>query len=206
MTTKNILNTIAGTVLSLALVSCGGKKAEHEHEAAAPAETPAATEASATTAPQHASDPEFRKQLTSVFDSYATLKDAFVSSDAAKAKTEATATLGALEKVDMKLVTGAAHHDWMTYLGGMQKSLQEISTSADIKVQRTAFSALSNDLYKAIKAFGLNGETAYYDFCPMAFDNKGAYWLAKEDKIKNPYFGDEMLTCGSVEEKLTINN
>ena len=57
-------------------------------------------------------------------------------------------------------------------------------------------------MYKAIKAFGLSGETAYYDYCPMAFNNKGGYWLAKEDKIQNPYFGDKMLTCGSVEEKL----
>jgi Cu(I)/Ag(I) efflux system membrane fusion protein len=84
----------------------------------------------------------------------------------------------------------------------MQKSLQEISASADIENQRIAFSNLSNDLYKAIKAFGLSGETAYYEFCPMAFDNQGAYWLAKEEKIQNPYFGDKMLTCGSVEEKL----
>ena len=201
MTTKNVLNTIACAGLMLASAACGGHKSEHEHDAAA-TEAPAATEATAAAGPQHPSDPEFKKQLSSVFDSYATLKDAFVSSDAAKVKQEATATLGALDKVDMKLVEGVAHHDWMTYLGAMQKSLQEISVSSDIEAQRTAFSTLSNDLYKTIKAFGLSGETAYYEFCPMAFDNKGAYWLAKEDKIKNPYFGDKMLTCGSVEEKL----
>jgi hypothetical protein len=34
----------------------------------------------------------------------------------------------------------------------------------------------------------------------MAFDNRGAHWLSDESTIKNPYFGDKMLTCGSVEE------
>ena len=203
MTYSKVLNSIVAAGLAISLAACGGKKSEHDHEHEAPAqEAPATAEAPATSASQHSSDPEFKKQLTAVFDGYATLKDAFVSSDAAKVKQEATSTLGALENVDMKLVTGAAHHDWMTYLGGMQKSLQEIGASADIETQRLAFSNLSSDLYKAIKAFGLSGETAYYEFCPMAFDNKGAYWLAKEEKIKNPYFGDKMLTCGSVEEKL----
>lgn len=200
MTTNNLLKTIVAGGLILSLAACGGKQSGHDHEHEEQAQE--ATTAADATAPQHASDPAFKKQLTAVFDGYATLKDAFVSSDAVKVKQEATTTLGALEKVDMKLVTGAAHHDWMTYLEGMQKSLREIGASADIETQRVAFSNLSNDLYKAIKAFGLSGETAYYEYCPMAFDNKGGYWLAKEDKIRNPYFGDKMLTCGSVEEKL----
>ncbi|MGC3944998.1 MAG: DUF3347 domain-containing protein [Chryseolinea sp.] len=202
MTTKNVsVNKIAVALLALSLTACGGKKAEHEHEGHAE-EATAASEAPAAAAPQYTADPEFKKQLTGVFDSYALLKDAFVSSDGAKVKQEATATLGALDKVDMKLVDGAAHHDWMTYVESMKKSLQEMNSAADIAAQRTAFSNLSNELYKTIKAYGLSGETAYYEYCPMAFDNKGAYWLAKEEKIRNPYFGDEMLTCGSVQETL----
>ena len=39
----------------------------------------------------------------------------------------------------------------------------------------------------------------------MAGNDKGAYWLSKESKIKNPYFGDEMLTCGSVKETIDEN-
>lgn len=196
------ITSIVAAALAISLTACGPKKSEHEHEGHAAESTEAASAEAAATAPQYTADPEFKKQLTAVFDNYATLKDAFVSSDAGKVKQEATTTLGALDKVDMKLVDGAAHHDWMTYLEGMKKSLQEISAAADIEAQRTAFSNLSNDLYKSIKAFGLSGKTAYYEFCPMAFDNRGAYWLAKEDKIQNPYFGDKMLTCGSVEETL----
>jgi len=34
----------------------------------------------------------------------------------------------------------------------------------------------------------------------MAKDNQGAMWLSETEGIKNPYFGAEMLTCGSIEE------
>lgn len=32
--------------------------------------------------------------------------------------------------------------------------------------------------------------------CPMAFDNRGADWLAPDELVRNPYFGAEMLACG----------
>jgi Cu(I)/Ag(I) efflux system membrane fusion protein len=35
----------------------------------------------------------------------------------------------------------------------------------------------------------------------MAFDDTGAWWLSEEEEILNPYFGDEMLHCGMVQEK-----
>jgi Cu(I)/Ag(I) efflux system membrane fusion protein len=84
----------------------------------------------------------------------------------------------------------------------MESALKEIQASSDIEQQRKAFSALSDSVYKSIKAFGLGGATAYYEYCPMAFDNEGAYWLSDAEQIRNPYFGDKMLTCGSVKEKL----
>ena len=39
-------------------------------------------------------------------------------------------------------------------------------------------------------------------FCPMAFDGKGAYWITESREIRNPYFGEKMLNCGEVKEKL----
>ncbi len=39
-------------------------------------------------------------------------------------------------------------------------------------------------------------ETSIYRFhCPMAFNNKGAYWLQDNEDTKNPYFGSSMLIC-----------
>jgi len=147
-------------------------------------------------------DASFQNQLASVFTSYIELKDAFVLSDPNKVKEEAKSTDEMLAKVDMKLLSGAAHNDWMNYFSSIQASLKEIRSSSDIEAQRKSFSSLSDYLYKSVKAFGLGGKEAFYDFCPMAFNNEGAYWLSDQEQIKNPYFGDKMLTCGSVKEKI----
>lgn len=137
-----------------------------------------------------------------MFDQYIKLKEAFVESEVELVKKETTALSQAVAKVDMKLLTGAAHNDWMTFLSPIQKSLNEIQASMDLEEQRRSFSTLSDNLYKSIRAFGLGGKEAYYEYCPMAFNNEGAYWLSDQEKIRNPYFGDKMLTCGMVKEKL----
>jgi hypothetical protein len=36
----------------------------------------------------------------------------------------------------------------------------------------------------------------------MAFNNTGGFWLSDSKTIRNPYFGDKMLTCGQVRETL----
>jgi len=199
MKTKNTLYAILIS-LPIALTHCTEKKQqEHVHDESTEQQTEAAD---SVAEPQHKVDLSFQRQLGDVFTAYVTLKDAFISSDADKVKAQAAATAASLQQVDMKLLTGAAHHDWMTYFSGIQGSLNEIQSAADIAAQRLAFSTLSDNVYKSIKAFGLGGKEAYYEFCPMAFDNRGAYWLSDQSKVLNPYFGDEMLTCGTVVEKL----
>jgi Cu(I)/Ag(I) efflux system membrane fusion protein len=47
------------------------------------------------------------------------------------------------------------------------------------------------------KDYNFNQEV-YLVKCPMANSDKGGYWLSEDKSIDNPYFGGEMLTCGSV--------
>ena len=74
-----------------------------------------------------------------------------------------------------------------------------ISNSEDIEEQRASFKALSLHLIRAVQLFGIN-EKVFVEFCPMADNNKGGYWMSKEEKVFNPYFGDAMLTCGEVKQ------
>jgi hypothetical protein len=193
-----------GTAVIVLLSDCSGKKRSDDkamsHDHAAMQDDSATDEE--VSKPQFEVDAKFQEQLAGVFTAYITLKDAFVSSDASKVKTEAKQTKDALANVDMKLVSGAAHNDWMNYLSPIQSSLNEMEASSDIEAQRKSFSTLSDNLYKSVKAFGLGGKEAFYEYCPMAFNNEGGYWLSDEDQIRNPYFGDKMLTCGSVVETL----
>lgn len=198
----SITSLLLAGMIVVGLSNCGSKKEEASHEGH---DMPAATEEAKSTeasAPQFTVDAAFQQQLAGVFTSYIQLKESFVATDASKVKTEAGNVAQSLAKADMKLLTGAAHNDWMVYVGAMEAALKEMQATEDIEAQRASFKNLSDNLYKSIKAYGLGGTTAYYEFCPMAFNDTGAYWLSDNSSIRNPYFGDKMLTCGKVEETL----
>ena len=145
-------------------------------------------------------DENFKKQLTNVYKVHLGLQDAFIATDAAMTKEKIPLVKAALDKVDMSLVKGEMHNHWMASLKKLNETLDEIHQSSDIEKQRLAFADLSDALYGAIKMFGTSGETIYYQYCPMARDNEGAFWLSAVEDIKNPYFGDAMLSCGENKE------
>lgn len=186
--------------------SCSGDKSPDgvtDNDHASHGDIPAAeSNAASVDDPQFDVDQKFKHQLDQVFSAYVDLKEAFVSSDPSKVQQEAGKTKQALADVDMTLVSGAAHSDWMNYQNQMAQSLNAMQGASSLEAQRKDFSKLSDNLYKSIKAFGLAGSTAYYDYCPMAFNDEGAYWLSDTEKIRNPYFGDKMLSCGEVKKKL----
>jgi hypothetical protein len=189
------------------LTNCSGTAkeesgtAETERSAGA-TEHPSQTTAMEVSKPQFQVDKKFQEQLYTVFTNYLQMKDALVSSNAPEIKEEASNTREAVAAVHADLLSGAAKNDWTTYRTAMQDAIRGISETTDIEAQRKAFSILSDNLYKGIKAFGMAGTEAFYQYCPMAFDNEGAYWLSDDSKIRNPYFGDKMLACGEVREVL----
>jgi hypothetical protein len=202
MKAKTIFFVMALTLsITVLLYSCGNKKESSSTETS-PTQVAVDKDSVTGFTPQFQVDAQFQQQLANIFKSYVVLKDAFVSSDESNVKSAAVATLEAASKVDMTLVSGAAHNDWMNFLAPIQNSLKEIQSTSDLEQQRKSFSTLSDNLYKSIKAFGLGGKEAFYEFCPMAFNNEGGYWLSDQSQIRNPYFGDKMLTCGEVKEKL----
>lgn len=145
---------------------------------------------------------KFQNQLKSVFENYIQLKDALVKDDANTSSTSATTLQSSLNKVDMKLLKDeSAHNQWMPLEKEIKAAAKSISSSSDIKKQRDHFKHLSTHLTKAIQLFGINTKI-YHQFCPMANNNKGAYWLSLEEKVLNPYFGDAMLRCGEVKETI----
>ena len=130
-------------------------------------------------------DKESKQETTtasvSPVESYLAIKDALVKTDVAEASKAAKAFLKG--NSNAKLTA----------------TLEAIANASDVKVQRQAFETLSMDIYEVVKA-GNNESPLYKQYCPMAFNNKGAFWLAAEEEVNNPYFGDMMLHCGRVDE------
>jgi len=142
----------------------------------------------------------FQNQLKVVFNDYIKLKDALVKDDSDNVMAESKKLLNSLSEVDMKLLMDKeAHNHWMSLEKEIKASATSISNTSGIKGQRDHFKHLSSHLIKVLQLFGVN-EKVFVEFCPMADNNNGAYWLSKEEKVINPYFGDAMLTCGEVKQ------
>ncbi len=147
-------------------------------------------------------DAAFKTQFSAVVTSYLTLKEAFVATNSKDAATKAKATKAIMTKVDMGLLKGDAHLMWMGMKKPIDGNLDKIIASSDVETQRLAFADVTDAVYKTIKMFNVTGLNVYYQFCPMARDGKGANWLSLTSEIKNPYYGDAMLSCGETKEIL----
>jgi Cu(I)/Ag(I) efflux system membrane fusion protein len=140
----------------------------------------------------------FQSQLTQLTEDYFKVKNSLVNDDAPATQKAAGSIQGSLSKVDMSLVKGAAHNSWMSIRSEIEKAAGMMTKETDIAKQRTHFAPLSQAFLDLTETFGLTKDKVYKEFCPMAFDNKGAFWLSESEQIRNPYFGQAMLTCGEV--------
>ena len=122
---------------------------------------------------------------------YIQLKDALISSDK-----EAGKNAGMNFKL---VVTGNVD---AAFEKALLSVTDKIITSSDIEEQRKYFEQVSELMYALAQNGQFEGQRIYKQFCPMAFNNKGAFWLSLDENILNPYFGESMLRCGYVEEIL----
>jgi Cu(I)/Ag(I) efflux system membrane fusion protein len=145
---------------------------------------------------------KFQTQLKAIFDNYIAIENALVKDNPESAKKVANQLLNTVAAVDMKLLKeNTAHNHWMQLEKKLKSSASSISQTTDIKKQREHFIHLSAHLINAVKTFGIN-QKVYVDFCPMANNNVGAYWLSTNKEIRNPYFGASMLNCGEITDEI----
>ena len=139
--------------------------------------------------------------ISKVFTAYLNLKNALVANDAKTASASAKTMLDEIAKVPMDKMTTEQHTLWMKYTKKLSYDATHISEVAELDHDREHFTSLSKNMYAVAKAFPTT-TPVYYQFCPMANENKGAYWLSEQDKIHNPYYGDKMNGCSSNKETI----
>jgi hypothetical protein len=136
-----------------------------------------------------------------VINAYIGLKDALVATNNEQAVLSASGLVKALSAVNTADLNAASNKTWGNISNDLINAAKLIQTSNDISVQRDQFVALSSNMYLLVKETKAD-VPVYYQFCPMANKGKGANWLSLENKVKNPYYGSRMLSCGKVVETL----
>lgn len=188
---KRIL-TLA-TILFLA--ACGGND-----------EKAAVTEAPQTPLGQSANSDTFNLVFGKMLDSYFQLKDQFIKeNDTLITKgteqliADINAAVGVLSelKADSSIVSTAK-----TYTTGIGNELTAVKQEKDIEERRKSFQVLSEQLYDLIRTVKYDRAVVYHQYCPMAFNDAGAFWLSNSSDIRNPYLPKKMLICGEVKDSI----
>jgi hypothetical protein len=128
--------------------------------------------------------------VTKITEAYLTLKDELVATNGEKAKEAAKSLLMILKNSDTQTKES------------LKIEVEAIANTTEPEVQRVVFDLVSQQILVLVKSAIVTEGKLYKQYCPMAKNNEGAFWLSASDQIRNPYFGDKMLNCGSVEEEI----
>jgi membrane fusion protein, copper/silver efflux system len=146
----------------------------------------------------------FQKQLDQVTRDYFEIKNQLVLNDVKLSTKAATRLYKTLGQVSTNALEEQALKIWIQQKNGLMTHLKNMETSKDIDQIRADFSSLTQLITEMVEIFGLYKGEIFVDYCPMAFNDKGGYWLSEFEEIKNPYYGDAMLKCGIVKKKFTF--
>jgi Cu(I)/Ag(I) efflux system membrane fusion protein len=176
-------------LLLFSALSCGEVKQETAQAETAPAEQGVQYGAASV------------KNLQQLLKAYYALKDDLVAADSIKAKEAAAQLASALDTLQLQADTSLKLSS-LTYPSVIKEASVNFSKTTALEEQRAVFETISENIFELIQTLRPSGIETYRQYCPMAFNDKGAYWLSNVNKIKNPYFGKKMLTCGEVAQEL----
>ena len=138
--------------------------------------------------------------IAPIVKDYLALKNALVADNDKAAASAGKQLLATLKAVDMKAIPANKHKDYMEIADDAKENAEHIGDNAGkIDHQREHLAPLSKDVSDLIALFG-SPQKLYQDHCPMYNDGKGAIWISESKEIKNPYYGSQMISCGSVKK------
>lgn len=143
---------------------------------------------------------EGKNAIKQLFDIYFELSDKLAEDKEQEALAAAKQMKTHLDAIDMSIFLGDAHEAFMSYHDQLQEALLHVHHIDDIEKLRELFEPLSMIMVELTQVFPAQQDTLYKQYCPMAFDDQGAYWLSRQKEIYNPYFGASMLRCGEVKQ------
>ena len=133
-----------------------------------------------------------------ITNAYIGIKNALATDDASLAQIKAKDMLNVLS-ADLEKDLKPEQKKLLTaYIEKLKFDSRHISESAAIEHQREHFASLSKNVFTVLKGLKMNTLTVFKQYCPM----KKAIWVSETSIIKNPYYGKQMLDCGSTQETL----
>jgi Cu(I)/Ag(I) efflux system membrane fusion protein len=144
----------------------------------------------------------FLRQLKHVLSHYITIQTSLAADQYEHANKASRKLDEALKAVQMNLLSHEDHRVWMVLHDDLRSSLDDFLRADDMADARMRFGKLSSAMIKVTDTFPLETPGLYEAFCPMALNDKGGQWLQMGQTVQNPYFGAEMIECGSIKREI----
>ncbi len=141
----------------------------------------------------------FKKEFKSVLPSYFSIKNALVLGNATEVSEYSKNLVESLVSINESDLNNMGK----LHFSRLEELLGKVASSEDLKYQRDIFIELNENMVPIVMNIGGMENPVYIQKCPMANNNKGAFWISSEKEIRNPYYGEQMMTCGSIID--TIN-
>lgn len=140
--------------------------------------------------------------IKEIVTNYLKIKNALTKDDAKTAAIAGNSLFKVMASTNTNALTPSQKKEYIDIVDDAKEHSEHISKNAGkIDHQREHFAILSKDINDLIKMFGTD-QKLYQDYCPMYNDGKGALWISETKEIKNPFYGSQMLTCGSLKKTL----
>ncbi len=184
--------------IAILSISCGAEQQNNN-----------ASNTAATTGNMHSShSAAFNQTFKLALDGYYALKDQFIKENDTAINGTAQRLLLLVDQIkfDSLGVDSAVVTTAKSYADGISAELKGLIGEKNITEKRKAFQMIGEQYYDFIRTVQFDQEVVYHQFCPMAFDNEGAYWLSNSRIIQNPYLPKKMITCGEVRDSIDLRS
>jgi len=131
------------------------------------------------------------QNLEKVLEDYILLKNNLIEGNQIGATSSAKQLVITLESLNQI-------SDQKSLMNEIISSSKNITKTNNIEQQRNELGKLSESTWNLINTNDSFNKKAYYNYCPM----KKAYWISEVKEIRNPFYGKQMLQCGSVKESI----
>ena len=148
----------------------------------------------------------FNESFNKLMEDYFHLKDNFITESLPAIDIYANNMQKAAENLKLTELKGdtAIIETAKSFTASISSELKGMVGEKELKGKRKSFNMLTDQLYNLLRTVQYDREIIYHQHCPMAFEegDANAYWLSRNNDIKNPYLPKTMLTCGDVSDSL----
>ncbi|MBK7988260.1 MAG: DUF3347 domain-containing protein [Ignavibacteria bacterium] len=142
-----------------------------------------------------------KQQLNNLLLNYFEIKNALVATDGKLANTKSGEFVKLLEKVELNKMTTEQQTFYKPLAEKLKFDAEHINETQDVGHQRDHFESFLTICWLLSKTLRQTKQLFINNFAQWLLMIKG-FLLSDSAEIRNPYFGNKMLKCGKVTEKL----